>query len=190
MGQGGMMGHENMQMMMQMMMMMHMQHMMSNMCMAQGMMGEGMMGEGMMGEGMMGGGMMGGGQAPAEVQVEADAPGHEEHSAELGGIEIKVSPVNLNDLQGETLDFDVDLEAQGASLDLDVAKLALLMVGGQEVAASSWTVNFDHGHHVNGTLSFPLAGLEDELTSGAEIMLHMNGAAGEGQAMFSWEIAD
>ena len=159
------------------------------------MMSQGMMGEGMMGQGMMDGGMMGGAadaaQAPAAAQVEADgAAGHEEHSAELGDIEIKVSPVNLGNPQAETLDFDVDLEAEGENLALDLAAMAVLMVGGQEVAASNWTVNFDHGHHVNGTLSFPLAGLEDEMTGGAEIMLHVNDAAGDGHTMFSWEIAE
>ena len=85
-----------------------------------------------------------------------------------------MTPVNLDDPSGETLDFSVDLEAQGQALDFDVAPLAKLMVGSQEVAASGWKVNFDHGHHVNGTLSFPLADVAAALTPGAKIMVHIS----------------
>lgn len=120
----------------------------------------------------------------------AGAPAAEAHSAELGEISVKATPVNLDDRSGETLDFSVDLEAQGQALDFDVAKLAKLMVGSQEVAASGWKVNFDHGHHVNGTLSFPLADIAAALTPGTKIMLHISQPDGAGEAMFDWDVAE
>ncbi len=111
-------------------------------------------------------------------------------SAELGGISVKVTPANLADHSGDMLDFSVDLEAQDKALDFDLAKLAKLMVGSQEVAAAGWKVNFDHGHHVNGTLSFPLAEIGAALTPGAQIMLHISQPDGAGQAMLEWEMAE
>jgi hypothetical protein len=129
------------------------------------------------------------GSGPPAAPQAAAAPGHEAHSAELGGIQIKVTPVNLADPTGATLDFTVDLEAQGGqSLNHDLAELAVLMVGGREVAPSAWTVNYDHGHHVNGTLSFPLADVEEDLLGGGTVMVHINAPEGEGQAMFDWEL--
>ncbi len=118
------------------------------------------------------------------------SPAAEAHSAELGEISVKVTPANLDDRSGETLDFSVDLEAQGQALDFDVAKLAKLMVGSQEVAASGWKVNFDHGHHVNGTLSFPLADIAAALTPGTKVMVHISQPDGAGQAMFDWDVAE
>jgi hypothetical protein len=64
----------------------------------------------------------------------------------------------------------------------------MLMVGGKEIEASGWTVNFDHGHHVNGTLSFPLADVEEDLLGGGPVMVHIEDPAGGAQAMFSWEM--
>jgi hypothetical protein len=170
----------------------------------------GMMGGGMMGEGMMGGGMMGDAQgtdphadhqnsdsADSEHQDHqgstsggaSSAAAGEERKGAAGGIEIKATPVNLAERSGETLDFSVDLEAQGQSLDFDVAPLAMLMVGSEEFAASGWKVNFDHGHHVNGTLSFDLAEVEPALSAGGTLMLHVGVPEG-GQAMLTWDLPE
>lgn len=143
------------------------------------------------------GGMMGGTQPMTDTMgagagngpgPQAAAATADEREAELGGISVKVTPVNLADPSGETLDFSVDLEAQGQALDFDVAPLAKLMVGSQEVAASSWKVNFDHGHHVNGTLSFPLADVASALTPGAKVMVHIEQPDGGGNAMLNWDV--
>jgi hypothetical protein len=56
--------------------------------------------------------------------------------------------------------------------------------------SSGWKVNFDHGHHVNGTLSFPLDDITSTLKPGAKIMLHINQTDGDGQAMLDWEVAE
>jgi hypothetical protein len=211
---GGMMGggmdHDHMQMMMQMMMMQMMMHHMQHMMDESGMMGGGMIGGGMMGGGMMGGGMMGGGAGAGENDGQQDsspasgehqnhqdgtpdaapaAAAGEERSGKAGDIEVKATPVNLAARSGETLDFSVDLEAQGQPLDFDVAPLAKLMVGSEEFAAGGWKVNFDHGHHVNGTLSFDLSAVEPALAAGGKLMLHI-GVPDGGEAMLSWDLPE
>jgi hypothetical protein len=118
------------------------------------------------------------------------AAASEQRTATVGAIEVKVAPVNLFDPSGETLDFSVDLEAQGQPLDLDLAAMANLVIDGEETSATGWKVNFDHGHHINGTLSFPLADVAGTLTKGATVMIHIDKPDGEGHAMFNWELPD
>ena len=135
--------------------------MMQQMPMMQGMMSGGMMSGGMMGQmpmmqGMEMGGMMGQGGAPADAATGAPAAsGGAEQSGTLGAIDVKVTPPDLANIQGDTIDFTVDLNATGTDLGLDLASLATLKIGDHEMAATAWTVKLDHGHHVNGILSFP-----------------------------------
>jgi len=133
--------------------------MMGQMPMMQGMMSGGMMSGGMDMGGMMGGGMMGPGAAAGRPETAgpgaAAATGSDEQSGKLGAIDVKVTPPDLSNIQGDTIDFTVDLNATGTDLGLDLASLATLKIGDHEMPATAWTVKLDHGHHVNGILSFP-----------------------------------
>lgn len=134
---------------------MNMGGMMSQMPMMQGMNMGDMMGQMPMMQGM--GGMMG--QTTPQIGASASAPSEaaptNAQSGALGAIEVKVTPPDLSNIQGDTIDFTVDLNATDADLKIDLAKLATLRIGEHEMAAAAWEVAFDHGHHVNGVLKFP-----------------------------------
>jgi hypothetical protein len=151
---------------------------------------------------MMAGGsmddMMGATQAPTTTMTpgagkgpgpRAGANSSAERSADFGGTEVKVTPVNLASPSGDSLDFTVDFEGALPSPDLDLAPLAELVIGDQTVAADSWKVNFDHGHHVNGTLSFPLEQVKNALTDGAKVELTVAQPDGSSPAVFTWDSA-
>jgi hypothetical protein len=116
-----------------------------------------MMQNGMM-QGMDMGGMMGGqggaqGNGPAAGQPAnaAAAP----QTGKLDAVEVKVTPPDLTNIQGETIDFTVDLNATDTDLSLDLAPLATLLIGDHKMSAQAWEVTLDHGHHVAGVLKFP-----------------------------------
>src|SRR5690606_25114169 len=92
---------------------------------------------------------------PEAVGPAAAAATDNAQSGTLGAIDVKVTPPDLSNIQGDTIDFTIDLNATGADLGLDLAPLATLTIGGHEMAATAWTVEFDHGHHVKGALTFP-----------------------------------
>lgn len=126
--------------------------MMGQMPMMQGMMSGGMM------QGMDMGGMMGQGAAagqPGMAGPAAAIAGRGEQGGKLDAIDVKVTPPDLSNIQGDTIDFTVDLNATGADLGLELAALATLKIGDHAMPATAWTVKLDHGHHVNGVLSFP-----------------------------------
>ena len=120
----------------------------------------------------------------------AGASSPAERSADLGDTLVKVTPVNLASPSGDSLDFTVDFEGALPSPDLDLAPLAQLQIGDQTVTADSWKVNFDHGHHVNGTLSFPLEQVKTALTAGAKVELTVTQPDGGSPAVFSWDSAN
>jgi hypothetical protein len=158
--QGGMMGQ--MPMMGTMIMVMPMPMMQGGMMqngMMQGMdMGK-MMGQMPMMQGMDMGGMMGGqggaqGNGPAAAGKPINAAATPQ-TGKLGEIEVKVTPPDLTNIQGETVDFTVDLNATGADLSFDLAPMATLLIGDHKMPAEAWKVTLDHGHHVAGVLKFP-----------------------------------
>jgi len=157
MGQMPMMGTVIMVMPMPMHGGMDMGKMMGQMPMMQGGMDMG----GMMQGGMMQGGMDMGGQdapqrgGPAAASEEAVSPAAAPQTGKLGDIEVKVTPPDLSNIQGETIDFTVDLNAAGADLSFDLAKQATLLIGDHKMPADAWKVTLDHGHHVAGVLTFP-----------------------------------
>ena len=192
-------------------MMAEMQSMMAEMqgMMAGGMQGGMMQGGGMQGGGMQGGGMsqmpmmgtmimvmpmpmmqgMGGmmGQntppagTPGAAATPAQATGTAQ-SGKLGEIEVKGTPPDLNNIQGETIDFTIDLNATGANLAFDLAKQATLRIGDHEMPATAWEVAYDHGHHVNGVLKFP-AHMQGAVESAT---LTITGPTGDGELTLTW----
>jgi hypothetical protein len=149
----------------------------------------------MMQGGMEMGGMMGGqggaqGAGPAAGQAAAAgqpanaaaAP----QTAALGDIEVKVTPPDLSNIQGETIDFTVDLNATGADLSFDLAKQATLLIGDHKMPAEAWEVTLDHGHHVAGVLTFP-AHMQGKV-AGATVVF--TDPAGGPEASVSWTTAE
>ncbi len=118
-----------------------------------GMMGQTPMMQGM--DGMSGmGGMMGQG-SPQAAAPAAPAQASAAQTGKLGAIDVKVTPPDLSNIEGDTIDFTVDLNATGADLSFDLAELATLSIAGHAMPATAWEVVYDHGHHVNGVLKFP-----------------------------------
>lgn len=151
----------------------------------------GMMQGGMM-QGMNMGSMMGGQNAPQRgPSVASDAQGDANPAAApqtvtLGDIAVKVTPPDLTNLQGETIDFIVDLNATGVDLSFDLAKHATLLIGDQRMPAEAWKVTLDHDHHVAGVLKFPahMQGAVD----GATVVF--TDPAGGPEASVSWTTAE
>jgi hypothetical protein len=104
---------------------------------------------------MGGQGAQGGNPATATKAAAAADPAAAPQTAKLGDIEVKVTPPDLTNIQGETIDFTVDLNATGADLSFDLAKQATLLIGDHKMPAEAWEVTLDHGHHVAGVLTFP-----------------------------------
>jgi hypothetical protein len=169
--------------------------MMGQMPMMQGGMDMGkMMGQmPMMQGGMDMGGMMGGQNAPqsggpsAAAAPKAEAnPAAAPQTATLGDIEVKVTPPDLTNIQGETIDFTVDLNATGADLSFDLAKQATLLIGDHKMPAEAWEVTLDHGHHVAGVLKFP-AHMQGKV-EGATVVF--TDPAGGPDASMTWTTAE
>jgi hypothetical protein len=71
-----------------------------------------------------------------------------------GSVEVKVSPVNLNN-PGDTIDFEISLDTHSVDLNIDLVEIAMLMTDtGRFVLAEIWDAP-SGGHHVEGILSFP-----------------------------------
>jgi hypothetical protein len=157
--QGGMMGQMPMMGTMILIAPMPMSGMMHQMpgMMMQGMNMGGMMGQMPMMQGMGMDGMMGQGapQTAAPAATPAPAQAGAAQTGQLGAIEVKVTPPDLSNIQGDTIDFTVDLNATGVDLSFDLAELATLSIAGHAMPAAAWEVAYDHGHHVNGVLKFP-----------------------------------
>jgi hypothetical protein len=80
---------------------------------------------------------------------------------EQGAVVVEIVPLNLN-TPGDTLDFQVVLNTHSVDLSMDLATLATLETNtGVVVQATLWDAPRG-GHHVSGTLSFPI-GLDETL---------------------------
>ena len=95
-------------------------------------------------------------QAPTAMQAQVPAVvGNLTQSAEAGAVTVEITPLNLADAKAGALDFKVVMNTHSVELGVDLAKLAVLKVGDNEVAAKMWQTPAGGGHHVEGTLSFP-----------------------------------
>lgn len=75
---------------------------------------------------------------------------------EQGAVEIVITPLNLND-PWQTLDFQVAMNTHSVDLSMDLATLATLETDtGLVVEAMLWDAPRG-GHHLQGTLSFPVS---------------------------------
>lgn len=180
MGQGGMMDMGAMMGNLDQMMTQMQSHM-------QSMMGAG----GMMGAAPMTGTMpMTGTQAITGSAAGAGAATVDTRTAEAGGVTVQVTPLNLNDPAAETLRFAVVMDTHSVDLGVDLAQLATLQAGVNEVKALEWQAPPGGGHHVSGALSFPAVDADGQPTLGAAntVTLVIRNLAGVPWRTFTWTL--
>ncbi len=157
---------------------------------------------GMMGQGMMGqGGMMGQSAPPTDmapksstdpasaVSSTATTATSSAQTETVGELEIKLTPLDLSNLAAETIAFTVDLNSSSGDIKVDLAKLAFIEAG-MEVEAAAWDVVLDHGHHVQGTLTFPLThgGGHRYLDGAKSVTVVIHAAQGDEKVSFTWPL--
>ncbi|HEX6303284.1 MAG TPA: hypothetical protein VFZ76_03780 [Anaerolineales bacterium] len=102
------------------------------------------------------------GQASEAYWVE-DQP----QSDEQGAVTVEITPLNLNNAW-ESIDFQVAMNTHSVDLSMDLAALATLTTDtGHTVQASLWDAP-SGGHHVSGTLSFPVSAETGPVLDGAK----------------------
>jgi hypothetical protein len=116
--------------------------------------------------------------APAGQAVTASLGTPDTRTSEAGGGKISVTPLNLADPQAATLDFALALEGQGIDPGINLAPLATLRAGTQQLAAASWEPQ-------SGVLSFPAT----DLTGVKTITLMIRNLAGPPLRTFSWTLS-
>jgi hypothetical protein len=130
---------------------------------------------------------------PAATQAKPTAPapaGNLTRSAEAGAVTVDITPLNLRNANASTLDFKIAMNTHSVELGVDLAKLAVLKVGDNEVAAKVWQAPAGGGHHVEGTLSFPgvTAAGKPVLEGATSITVVIRNLAGVPERKFTWNL--
>lgn len=180
MDMGAMMGHMDHMMQMMSQMQAHMQSMKRE---------GGMMGHTVPMTGTM---PMHGATPAANTPSTPDTGAADSQIAEAGGVTVQVTPLNLNDPQGTALNFAVAMDTHSVDLGVDLAQLATLRSGGQEVMATEWQAPAGGGHHVAGTLVFPAIDAQGRpvLQGSATVTLLIRNLAGTPLRTFTWTLGD
>jgi hypothetical protein len=141
-------------------------------------------------QGMMGGTLPMTTTAPMSDTSDATLPAQTQ-TAQVGAVEIKVTPTNLQETAADTLEFTVELNSHSAEIDLDLAETARLRVGDDELTPVAWETATPKGHHVSGVLRFARTADDDEagLDEAAEIGLVIGGLPGAEEQTFTWQLA-
>ena len=129
--------------------------------------------------------------APTQPQPVTTVPsGSLTRSAAVGAVTVELTPLNLGDIKASTLDFKVVMNTHSVELGVDLAKLAVLEVGDNEVAAKVWQGPAGGGHHVQGTLSFPgvNAASKPVLEGAKSITVVIRNLAGMPERKFTWNV--
>lgn len=134
-------------------------------------------------------------ERPEEPASQPAAPAAESAGAwlleaqtdEQGAVTVVVKPLNLA-APGATLDFEVILDTHSLDLSMDLAELATLTDGnGREVQATLWDAP-SGGHHVSGTLSFPVGTADGEtLLAGSSQLTLIVRDVGVAERLFIWQ---
>ncbi len=132
-------------------------------------------------------------QTPAATQAKPAAPaptGNLTQSAEAGAVTVDITPLNLGDAKASTLDFKVVMDTHSVELGGDLAKLAVLKIGDNEVTTKLWQAPSGGGHHVEGTLSFPgtTAAGKPILEGANSITVVIRNLAGVPERKFAWNL--
>ncbi len=125
------------------------------------------------------------GAAPA---ANLAAPGADTRTSEAGGVTVEIAPLNLDDPQAAALNFSVAMNTHSVDLGVDLAQLATLRAGGQEVKATEWQTPAGGGHHVTGTLVFPATDSQGQplLEGATSLTLMVRDLAGTPLRTFTW----
>jgi len=132
-------------------------------------------------------------QAPTATQAKLAAPapaGNLTQSAEAGAVTVEITPLNLADAKAATLDFQVVMNTHSVDLGIDLAKLAVLRAGDDEIAAQAWQALAGGGHHVQGTLRFPRVTATGKpiLDGAADITVVIRNLADVPEREFTWDL--
>lgn len=115
----------------------------------------------------------------------ADRTGATTQKSEGGNVTVEVTWNGI----GAGPVFEVKLDTHSVDLDgIDLSTLALLRVGGREVAPASWEAP-KGGHHRAGMLSFPATAADGMPLIGPEstiVELVMRDVAGVPERIFTW----
>ncbi|MGB3717793.1 MAG: hypothetical protein WA996_25510 [Candidatus Promineifilaceae bacterium] len=121
-------------------------------------------------------------------QSQALWPDGEVRLDEQGFVEVAVTPLNLNSLDG-TLNFNVGLSTHSVDLGMDLAPLATLETDiGLGVQAALWDAPRG-GHHVSGVLSFPADVDSARLLEGASQLTLKIRDVDSPERSFTWSVA-
>lgn len=129
-------------------------------------------------------------ESASAVPAQLAVPANLTQSAEAGAVTVEVTPLNLQDAQADTLDFAITMNTHSVDLGVDLAQMAVLQVGGAEIAAVRWQAPAGGGHHVQGTLSFPATDSANKriLEGATSITLVIRGLAGVEERAFTWDL--
>lgn len=100
----------------------------------------------------------------------ADAPLLEAQVVSVGGIEVTMTPVQLDEAGAR---FRLSLDTHSGSLDIDLPDAAELRIAGATADVGAWDGGGPGGHHREGTLRFVTP-----VTSGASVELRVSGLPG------------
>ncbi len=131
--------------------------------------------------------------APAATPIAAQALAESEAPADLtrtdsqGAVEFAVTPLNLTQ-PGDTLDFDVSMNTHSVNLAWNLAAQSRLTTDtGREAVGQSWPEG--GGHHVDGTLTFPIKAADGTpLLAGAKKLTLTIQNAGAPERTFVWDL--
>ena len=118
-----------------------------------------------------------------------DANGNSELARldEQGAVVFEVTPLNLG-TPADTLEFQVSMNTHSVDLSMDLAVLATLSTDtGVSLQALKWDA-VPGGHHVSGTLIFPLAQDGKSILEGASKLTLTIADVDAPSRVFDWEL--
>jgi hypothetical protein len=104
-------------------------------------------------------------------------------TAQVGGVYVSVTPLNLTERGSATIDFTVALETHSGSLPDVLNSASLIRQGGGETQPLTWSGG-KGGHHLSGKLSFPGAGRGKD----GVITMVLKRLDGRGDARLEWKL--
>jgi len=105
-------------------------------------------------------------------------------------VTVELTPLNLDEIKANTLDFQVAMNTHSVELGLDLAKLAVLQVAANAIAAQTWQSPSGGGHHVAGTLIFPGVNATGKpvLDGATGFSVVIRNLAGISERHFTWDL--
>jgi len=109
---------------------------------------------------------------------------------QVGTVEIKVTPLNLQDTEAATLDFAIELNSHSQEIDIDLTKTASLTIADSSLNPAAWETATPKGHHIQGVLQFSRTAEDGSalLADATEISLVIGGLPGDAERTFTWEV--